>query len=76
MFQTLASHAKTALQQATGVQGFANETKPLVGADLSVMEADTRRMRGARPYVFASLRAGAGADDVARFVEEAGGLGR
>jgi urease accessory protein len=49
---------------------------PLVGADLSVMEADTRRMRGARPYVFASLRAGAGADDVARFVEEAGGLGR
>jgi urease accessory protein len=49
---------------------------PLVGADLSVMEADTRRMRGARPYVFASLRGGAGADDVARFIEEAGGLGR
>jgi urease accessory protein len=49
---------------------------PLVGADLSVMEADTRRMRGTRPYVFASLRDGAGADDVARFVEEAGGLGR
>ncbi|QGY02761.1 urease accessory protein UreG [Methylobacterium mesophilicum SR1.6/6] len=49
---------------------------PLVGADLSVMEADTRRMRGARPYVFASLRDGAGADEVARFVEEAGGLGR
>jgi urease accessory protein len=49
---------------------------PLVGADLSVMEADTRRMRGSRPYVFASLRDGAGADEVARFVEEAGGLGR
>ncbi len=49
---------------------------PLVGADLSVMEADTRRMRGTRPYVFASLRDGAGADAVARFVEEAGGLGR
>ncbi|MBP1179628.1 urease accessory protein UreG [Methylobacterium sp. PvR107] len=49
---------------------------PLVGADLSVMEADTQRMRGARPYVFASLRSGAGADAVARFVEEAGGLGR
>ncbi|MCJ2073715.1 urease accessory protein UreG [Methylobacterium sp. J-030] len=48
---------------------------PLVGADLSVMEADTRRMRGARPYVFASLREGAGADTVARFIEEAGGLG-
>lgn len=47
---------------------------PLVGADLSVMEADTQRMRGARPYVFASLREGAGADTVARFIEEAGGL--
>lgn len=49
---------------------------PLVGADLSVMESDSQRMRGARPYVFASLREGAGADSVARFVEEAGGLGR
>ncbi|MGH1589107.1 urease accessory protein UreG [Methylobacterium phyllosphaerae] len=49
---------------------------PLVGADLSVMESDTQRMRGTRPYVFASLREGAGADAVARFVEEAGGLGR
>ncbi|MCJ2066162.1 urease accessory protein UreG [Methylobacterium sp. J-088] len=48
---------------------------PLVGADLSVMEADTQRMRGTRPYVFASLREGTGADRVARFIEEAGGLG-
>ena len=47
---------------------------PLVGADLAVMEADTRRMRGARPYVFASLREGHGADTIARFVVEAGGL--
>jgi urease accessory protein len=47
---------------------------PLVGADLGVMEADARRMRGARPYVFTNLRAGAGVDVVARFVEEAGGL--
>jgi urease accessory protein len=49
---------------------------PLVDADLSVMESDTQRMRGTRPYVFASLREGTGADAVARFVEEAGGLGR
>ena len=48
---------------------------PLVGAYLSVIEADTRRMRGARPYVFASLREGHGADTVARFIVEAGGLG-
>ncbi|MCJ2084276.1 urease accessory protein UreG [Methylobacterium sp. J-090] len=47
---------------------------PLVGADLGVMESDTKRMRGARPYVFASLRDGHGADTVARFIVEAGGL--
>ena len=48
---------------------------PLVGADLAVMEADTKRMRGMRPYVFASLREGHGADAVARFIVAAGGLG-
>lgn len=47
---------------------------PLVGADLGVMEEDTKRMRGARPYVFASLRHGDGVEAVARFVVEAGGL--
>ncbi|HVV94340.1 MAG TPA: urease accessory protein UreG [Hyphomicrobiales bacterium] len=47
---------------------------PLVGADLGVMEADTQRMRGARPYVFSELRHGVGVDRIARFVEEAGGL--
>lgn len=47
---------------------------PLVGADLAVMEADTKRMRGPRPYVFSSLRGGHGADEVARFVTSAGGL--
>src|ERR687890_534542 len=46
---------------------------PLVGADLGIMESDTQRMRGARPYVFASLREGHGADTVARFIEAAGG---
>jgi urease accessory protein len=47
---------------------------PFVGADLSVMEADTQRMRGQRPYVFASLRNGIGLDAVARFIEQQGGL--
>ena len=47
---------------------------PMVGANLGIMEADTRRMRGARPYVFTSLRGGVGADVVARFIEQAGGL--
>ncbi|MGU3493232.1 urease accessory protein UreG [Xanthobacteraceae bacterium A53D] len=47
---------------------------PLVGADLSIMEADTQRMRGTRPYVFAAIRHGKGVDEVADFIEKAGGL--
>jgi urease accessory protein len=47
---------------------------PLVGADLTVMEADTQRMRGTRPYVFTNIRAGTGVDSVAVFIEQAGGL--
>ncbi|GJD99674.1 urease accessory protein UreG [Methylobacterium isbiliense] len=47
---------------------------PLVGADLGVMEDDTKRMRGRRPYVFTSLREGKGVEEVARFVVETGGL--
>ena len=49
---------------------------PLVGADLEIMESDTRRMRGTRPYVFANVRGGVGVSQVARFVEQAGGLAR
>ena len=49
---------------------------PLVGADLAVMERDSRRMRGERPFVFAQVRAGKGVDEVARFIERMGGLGR
>ena len=48
---------------------------PLVGANLDVMDADTRRMRGERPYVFTNLKTGVGLDRVASFIEAAGGLG-
>jgi len=48
---------------------------PHVGADLEIMKADAHRMRGEKPFVFASLRAGEGADEIARFIEEHGGLG-
>ena len=41
---------------------------PFVGASLEVMEADTKRMRGDRPFVFTNLKSGEGA------VERAGGL--
>ena len=41
---------------------------PLVGADLSVMEKDTKRMRGDRPWCFTNLKTGVGLDQVVDFV--------
>ena len=41
---------------------------PRVGASLDVMEADTRRMRGDRPWCFTNLRSGEGLDAVERFL--------
>jgi urease accessory protein len=47
---------------------------PMVGADLGVMERDTLRMRGERPFVFTCLKEGGGADRVVEFIVHAGGL--
>src|SRR3989449_8923264 len=47
---------------------------PLVGASLDVMERDTRRMRGERPFVFTNLKAGTGLEQVVEFVVTQGGL--
>ncbi|MEO6093164.1 MAG: urease accessory protein UreG [Novosphingobium sp.] len=47
---------------------------PFVGASLEVMDRDARKMRGERPFVFANIRAGAGLDEIARFVITRGGL--
>ena len=41
---------------------------PLVGADLSVMEHDTQRMRGDRPWCFTNLKNGVGLNQVVEFV--------
>src|SRR5438477_3129459 len=48
---------------------------PYVGASLEVMERDSRRMRGERPFVFTNLKTGEGAAVVSAFVERQGGLG-
>jgi urease accessory protein len=47
---------------------------PHVGADLSVMDSDTRRQRGERPHVFTDLTRLQGVDEVITFLAKAGGL--
>ena len=47
---------------------------PMVGASLEVMDRDAKKMRGGRPFVFTNLKTGDGADRIARFVVESGGL--
>ena len=47
---------------------------PLVGADLDVMDRDSRKMRGERPFLFSNLKAGVGIDGIASFVLKMGGL--
>jgi urease accessory protein len=47
---------------------------PMVGADLGNMDRDSKRMRGTRPFVFTNIKTGDGVAEVARFVEEKGGL--
>jgi len=37
---------------------------PMVGADLSVMERDSLKMRGTRPFIFTNIRGGEGVDQV------------
>jgi hypothetical protein len=53
---------------------------PYVGADLSVMEADTQRMRaspkGVKPYVMTNLRTLDGLQAVISFIETKGMLRR
>ena len=47
---------------------------PYVGASLEVMESDTRRMRGERPFVFTNLKDDTGLDAVINFIIDRGML--
>jgi urease accessory protein len=49
---------------------------PHVGADLDVMESDTRRQRGERPFVFTDLLRRKGVAEIVSFLESEGGLAR
>jgi len=47
---------------------------PLVGADLGVMDRDSKKMRGEKPFVFTNIKAGEGVEGIVSFVKETGGL--
>ena len=47
---------------------------PHVGASLEVMDRDARKMRGDKPFVFASIKQGEGLDAIVAFVEKRGVL--
>lgn len=41
---------------------------PYVGASLEVMDEDTRRMRGDKPFVFSNQKEGKGLDEIMQFI--------
>ena len=47
---------------------------PMVGASLEVMDSDTKRMRGDKPYLFTNLKTGENLDKVVAFIKEEGML--
>src|SRR5277367_1031929 len=47
---------------------------PLVEASLEVMDRDSRKMRGIRPFVFTNLKKNQGVREIAGFIIESGGL--
>jgi urease accessory protein len=47
---------------------------PYVGANLSVMDTDAKKMRGTKPFVFSNLKTGKGLDEITSFIEHHGML--
>jgi urease accessory protein len=42
---------------------------PYVGADLAVMDRDSRKMRGTKPFIFTNMREGKGLKEVIEWIE-------
>lgn len=42
---------------------------PYVGADLSVMERDSKKMRGDKPFIFTNIRSDEGTDEVIKWIK-------
>lgn len=42
---------------------------PYVGASLAVMERDSKKMRGERPFIFTNIREGKGIDDIITWIK-------
>jgi urease accessory protein len=53
-----------------------SDLAPYVNVDLTQMESDAARMRGARPYGFTDLSRGKGVREIVDFIVENGGLER
>jgi len=49
---------------------------PMVGASLEVMDKDTKRMRGDKPYLFTNLKDGENVDEVIAFIIDKGMLSK
>ena len=47
---------------------------PMVGASLEVMDKDTKRMRGDKPYLFTNLKEGNNVDEIISFIIDKGML--
>lgn len=42
---------------------------PYVGASLEVMDTDSKRMRGTRPFIFTNIRESIGVDDIIKWIK-------
>ena len=53
-----------------------SDLAPMVGASLEVMERDSKKMRGDRPFVFAKMLKRKGMDEIEHFIIDRGMLPR